>query len=80
MNIRDDEEPVGSHVLPKNFTEYDVFDRLPKEVQDLIRNSPVKLRPHWTMLNCDKALVLEILNGIIARRTKKPPFESLTDR
>lgn len=78
--MTDDEEPIGSHVLPKNFTENDVFDRLPKEVQDVIRNSPVKIRCHWTMLNYPKSMVIEILNGIIARRTQKPPFESLTAR
>lgn len=73
-----DEEPIGSHVLPKNFTENDVFDLLPKEVQDVIRNSPVKLRAHWTMLNYPKKMVIEILNEIIAEKTRKPPFESLT--
>jgi len=72
--MTDDEEPIGSHVLPKNFTENDVFDRLPKEVQDLIRNSPVKLKAHWTMLNCDKALVLKLLKEIIAEKTATPPF------
>ncbi len=72
--MTEDEEPIGSHVLPKNFTENDVFDLLPKEVQDLIRNSPVKLKAHWTMLNCDKSLVLNILKEIIAERTATPPF------
>lgn len=68
----------GSHVLKNPDDEYEIFDHLPKEVQDLIRSSPVKIRCHWTMLNCSKSQLIRIIRQIIAE--SEPPFESLTGR
>ena len=79
--IREDEEPIGSHVLKNPDDEYEVLELLPKEVRDAITNAPVKLRAHWALLNVPKAQALRAIQIAINDAMKeRPAFRSLTAR
>jgi hypothetical protein len=57
-----------------------VFDRLPKEVQDFIRNAPIQFNLTWHMLNTPKWLILKVLQRIVDEETaKNPPFRPLRE-
>lgn len=65
--------------MTKPMTEYEIFDRLPKEVQDAIRNSPVELNVTWHLLNIPTWLALKVIKGAIDDiQKKRPVFEPLT--
>lgn len=71
---------IGSHVLKNPDDEYEVLEKLPKEVREALLNSPVNLRAHWVLLNIPKSQALRVIRMAAEETMKKrPTFRPLTD-